>query len=98
MNIINFKKIIYLILSVTLWILIALIIYGLLTLIVIKNQFCLFLNSNIHFFGQIYSPLSGYVLWLLLATGAVGGYFIGLRWWQWVYVEKKHWKHWRKHQ
>ena len=92
----NLKKTIYLILSVILWALISFIVYGILTLMAIRNQGCPFLDGNIHFFNLVYSPFPEYVIWLFLFAGAYIGYFIGLRWWQWVYIEKKHWRHWRK--
>ncbi len=43
-------------------------------------------------FGLVYSPLPAYLFWTLIVTGAAGGFFLGLRWWQLVYVEHKHWR------
>ena len=43
-------------------------------------------------FGMIYSPLPVYLFWTLIFVGAVGGFFLGLTWWQIVYVEHRHWR------
>lgn len=36
------------------------------------------------------------VLYIFLAAGAALGYVLGVRWWQIVYVEKRHWRAGRK--
>jgi len=84
------KKIIYIILVVILWALIGLILFGLSTLALIKIY--PFIKSGIIFWGYIYSPIPEYILWLFVLVGGISGYFVGLKWWKWVYIEHKHWR------
>jgi len=32
----------------------------------------------------------------LLLLGVIGGFLLGRIWWRWVYVEHRHWRHWKK--
>lgn len=43
-------------------------------------------------FGKGLCALVPGVHYGLFALGAVGGYFLGVMWWKWVYVEGKRWK------
>ena len=47
-------------------------------------------------FWFVWSPLPAYLYWTLIYAGVIGGFFLGLRWWQMVYVEHRHWKKWGK--
>jgi hypothetical protein len=47
-------------------------------------------EAHIFFGFQYYLPTYfGTILFLL---GVGGGFYFGRRWWQWVYVEKRHWR------
>lgn len=33
---------------------------------------------------------------VFVLAGAFGGFFLGFYWWRIVYIEHRHWHHWRK--
>jgi len=43
-------------------------------------------------FGGGQCALPVIIQWLLLILGISWGYFVGQRWWRYVYIEKKHWR------
>lgn len=93
----NLKKIIYIFLTITLGKLLGFLAFELLTL-----KFVGMLEKRglpVEFdqiFWFVYSPLPVYLYWTLIYAGAIGGFFLGLRWWQMVYVEHRHWKKWKR--
>lgn len=93
----SLKKVIYVVLTIGLGKLLGLIAYGLITLKFIKILVRRGLPVE---YGQIfwfvYSPLPAYLYWTLIYAGVIGGFFLGLRWWQMVYVEHRHWRKWKK--
>jgi hypothetical protein len=89
----NLKKIIYVILSIFLGKLLGFLIFELFTLRFIRSMSRQGLPViERHIFGITDSPLPAYLFWLLILFGALGGFIAGLRWWQMVYVEKRHWR------
>ncbi len=87
------KKVLYVVLTVFLGKL-----FGLLAFELITAGFVNMLEKNalqveyVQIFGMIYSPLPAYLFWSFILVGAVGGFFLGLTWWQIVYVEHRHWR------
>lgn len=83
------KRKIYIFLSIVLWMLLSFITYILIERSYINNL----LAQNIlpvSFDGGFFLPRSIVVVFLIF--GASLGYFIGTRWWQLVYVERRHWR------
>lgn len=48
--------------------------------------------SNMNFLGGGYCVLPNWLSYGLLLLAIVGGYFLAQKWWQIVYVEKRHWR------
>ena len=93
----SLKKVIYVLLTIGLGKLLGLIAYGLITLKFIKILVRRGLPVEYdHIYWFIYSPVPAYLFWVLVLSGVIGGFFLGLRWWQMVYVEHRHWKKWGK--
>jgi hypothetical protein len=89
----SLKKGVYVILTMGLGKLLGLIAYGLITLKFIKILVRRGLPVEYdHIYWFIYSPVPAYLFWVLVFSGVIGGFFLGLRWWQIVYVEKRHWR------
>ena len=86
------KKTIYLIAAMVLGLLIALIVRAELELWYIKKILLPGANPISYGAGGFVPPLTTFVLAI---GGLLFGYVIGQRWWQMVYVEKRHWR-WRK--
>jgi hypothetical protein len=87
------KKIIYVLLTILLGKLLGLLAYALLSMKFIKMLVKRGLPVEYdHIYWFIYSPLPAYLFYVLVITGAISGFFLGLRWWKMVYVEKRHWK------
>ncbi|MFA7208967.1 MAG: hypothetical protein WC120_01655 [Parcubacteria group bacterium] len=72
------KKTIYIILTMFLGVLLAVIAFGLLDI--------RYLNS-----GAV-DGLPGYASAAFFLAGLIGGYFLGQTWWRIVYVEHRHWR------
>lgn len=89
------KKVIYVLLVITLGKLLGFLAFELLTLkfIWILERRGLPVEFD-QIFWFVWSPLPANLYWTLIYAGVVGGYFLGLRWWQIVYVERRHWKRW----
>jgi hypothetical protein len=93
----SLKKIIYVLLVVTLGKLLGFLAFELLTM-----KFVRLLERRglpVEFdqiFWFVWSPLPAYLYWVLIWTGVIGGFFLGLAWWRIVYVEHRHWRKWRK--
>jgi hypothetical protein len=91
------KKIIYVLLAVSLGKLLGFLAFEMLTL-----KFVLILEERglpVEFqqiFWFVSSPLPAFLYWTLVWTGVICGFFAGLRWWQIVYVEHRHWRNWKK--
>lgn len=93
----SFKKIVYVVLTIILGKLLGIIAYGLLSLKFIHMLVRRGLPVEYdHIFGSVFSPVPANIFWLFVLGGAVGGFFMGLRWWQMIYVEHRHWKKWKK--
>ena len=89
----NFKKTVYVILTMIIGKLLGFMIYGLLSIRFIHSMD----ESNLpvdytSILGIIHSPLPARLFWLLVSSGLVSGFFLGLRWWRLVYVEHRHWR------
>ena len=93
----SLKKVIYILLTIALGKLLGFLAFELLTL-----EFAGMLGKRglpveyDQIFWFVWSPLPAYLYWSLIYAGVIGGFFAGLRWWQIVYVEKRHWKKWGK--
>jgi hypothetical protein len=88
----NLKKAIYIICAMILGFLVSLIIHAKLEIWYINQM----LDSGIapvSFCGREFLP--PLVSFLLAIFGLIFGYIVGQRWWQIVYVEKRHWR-WKK--
>lgn len=89
----NIKKIIYVLLAITLGKLLGFLAFELLTL-----KFIRILERRGYpigweqIFWFVWSPLPSYLYWTLIYAGVIGGFFVGLKWWQIVYVEHRHWR------
>jgi len=93
----NLKKVIYVLLAVALGKLLGFIAFGLLSIEFIKMLTRRGLPVEYdQIFWFVYSPLPAYLYWTLIYAGVIGGFFLGMRWWQMVYVEHRHWKKWGK--
>ncbi|HUD08674.1 MAG TPA: hypothetical protein VMQ48_01130 [Candidatus Saccharimonadales bacterium] len=93
----NLKKVIYVLLAVVLGKLLGFIAFGLLSIEFIKMLTRRGLPVEYdQIFWFVYSPLPAYLYWTLIYAGVIGGFFLGMRWWQMVYVEHRHWKKWGK--
>jgi len=87
------KKIIYVLLAVSLGKLLGFLAFELLTLKLVKILVRRGLPVQFdQIFWFIESPLPVFLYWTLIFAGAVGGFFLGMRWWQIVYVERRHWR------
>ena len=92
----SLKKIIYVILTIILGKLLGFLAYELISIKFIKILVRRGLPVEYNrVFEPVYSPVPAHLFWLLVLTGAIGGFFLGLRWWQMVYVEHRHWKKWK---
>lgn len=87
-----FKKALYLLLSTLLGTILSFIAHAAIEMIYLK-----YLEDNnievipAYFFGK--TAWCALPLWIqasLLVIGIIGGYLLGLTWWKWVYVDKKH--------
>lgn len=86
------KKIIYLICSVFLGILLGTIVHGVAEIEYLKYPYLQNIVPEAHPFWGTNCFLPAFWQYLFLAGGAIGGYFVGKRWWQIVYVEHRHWR------
>jgi hypothetical protein len=93
----SLKKIIYVLLTIGLGKLLGFLAFELLTLkfVWILEERGLPVNFD-QIFLFVWSPLPSCLYWILIYAGVIGGFFLGLKWWQIVYVEKRHWKNWKK--
>lgn len=88
------KKIVYFLFTILLGKLLGLIAFGLLSMKFIKMLLRRGLPVEYdHIYWFIYSPLPAYLFYVLVITGAISGFFLGLRWWRMVYVEHRHWSY-----
>jgi len=87
----SFKKIVYLILTMVLGVLLMSIIHTLLDFWYFYAFLAAQAQPETYSFWLFSTHLPLYVPVLLTLAGIIGGFFVGLRWWQWVYVEKRHW-------
>jgi hypothetical protein len=89
----SLKKVIYVLLVISLGKILGFLAFELLTL-----KFVQVLEKRglpVEFdqiFWFVWSPLPAYLYWTLVYVGVIGGFFLGLKWWQIVYVEKRHWR------
>ncbi len=91
------KKIIYVLLVIALGKLLGFIAFEILSLKFVKILTRRGLPVEFdHILWFVWSPLPAYLYWILVYAGAIGGFFLGLRWWQIVYVEKRHWRNWKR--
>ena len=92
----SLKKIIYVFLAITFGKLLGFLAFELLTLkfvgILKKRGLPVEFDQTFWF---VWSPLPAYLYWVFIYGVVIGGFFLGLRWWQMVYVEKRHWKKWK---
>jgi hypothetical protein len=93
----SLKKIVYILLSVALGKLLGFIAFGMLSIkfakILVQRGLPV---ENDQIFWLVWSPLPDYLYWTLIWAGAIGGFFLGLKWWRIVYVEHRHWRRQRK--
>jgi len=93
----SLKKVIYVLLAVSLGKLLGFLAFELLTLMLIglleRRGLPVMFDQTFWF---VSSPLPAYLYWTLIYAGVIGGFFLGLRWWRMVYVEHRHWKKWKK--
>ena len=93
----NLKKVIYVLLAIILGKLLGFLAFELLTMklagMLEKRGLPVEFDQ---IFWFVYSPLPAYLYWTLIYAGVIGGFFLGMRWWQMVYVEHRHWKKWGK--
>jgi len=89
----SLKKIIYVLLAIALGKLLGFLAFELLTLKLVRmlERRGLPVEWN-QIFWFVWSPLPVYLYWTLIYAGVIGGFYLGLRWWRMVYVEKRHWK------
>lgn len=86
------KRRIYIFLAVVLGVLLGLIAYALLE----KAQINAILSlgeAPVAFYGRCYLPPGVAITFLI--GGMMLGYVLGVRWWQIIYVEKRHWRKWK---
>lgn len=84
------KRLIYLLLSILLWILISFLIHA-----TIEIPAIYFLTKDFNKYGLGLSWNSWYQIHqvgtaILLIFGVIFGYFIGKRWWRFIYIEKRY--------
>jgi len=93
----SLKKVIYVLLVISLGKLLGFLAFELLTLKFVKMLSMRGLPVEFdQIFWFVWSPLPAYLYWIFIYAGVIGGIFVGLRWWQMVYVEKLHWRKWGK--
>ena len=84
----NIKKPIYLVLVVLLFVIISYGFHAIIELILLNSG--AEITWYTHFDGSCaLPPVIGYGL---LVLGITAGLWIGPKWWNWVYVEKRHWR------
>ena len=89
----SIKKIIYLTLVVVLGALVGFLVLAFLALVVIKFQELRGpLAAGAFLSGLVYGPIPAILFWVFILVGAVGGFFVGPRWWQIIYVEHRRWR------
>jgi hypothetical protein len=90
------KKIIYILLAITLGKLLGFVSFEILSLKFVKMLTRRGLPVEFsQVFWFVWSPLPAYLYWTLIYAGVIGGFFAGLRWWQIIYVEHRHWRKWK---
>jgi hypothetical protein len=87
----NYKKIIYLLMTMLLFVLLMSMVHSLLDFWYFHTFLASDATPEISQFWIFSTSLPVYIPFLLLLAGLAAGFFTGLRWWQWVYVEKRHW-------
>jgi len=91
------KKTIYITLSIIFWVLIALIAHSLIEIYFLKQLLASGSFVEWTYFNNRAVCALPLVLQIgLLAGGVIIGYIIGSIWWRLVYVEKKHWRFYKK--
>lgn len=85
---INIKKIIYIVAAMFLGFLLSLIAHAFIEMYLIIQMLE---AGRVPFpYGQ-HEFLPPLLSFILIIIGLAFGYVAGVRWWQWVYVEKRHW-------
>jgi hypothetical protein len=75
--------------SITLWLIVSFILHAYIEIWLINKFFQEGINPVL-FNGRCYLPVGLQII--LIISGIVFGYIIGERWWNIVYVEKRHWR------
>jgi hypothetical protein len=89
----SLKKSVYLALVVALGALFGFLVLLVLALLVIKFQASFgSLAEGAFLSGLVLGPTPVILFWVFVLAGAVGGFFVGPRWWQIIYVERRRWR------
>jgi hypothetical protein len=83
----NIKKIAYILLAMFLGLLFSLIAHALIEINFLNNSF---VAGNFSEGRGCFLPLTVQII--LPISGLAFGYYLGVNWWQIVYVEKRHWR------
>ncbi len=87
----SFKKAVYLFLTMILFVMLMSIIHTFLNFWYFYAFATELSQPTLTTFWLFSTYLPVYVPVLLLIAGLISGFFVGMRWWQIVYVEKRHW-------
>jgi hypothetical protein len=87
------KKIFYITLTIFLGLLLSFIVHALAEMIYLNYAFKNELEIQASYFlGVGWCALPVWVQYTFPILGIVGGYFLGIYWWNLVYVKRKHWR------
>jgi hypothetical protein len=90
---IKIKKIFYIILTIFLGLLLSFIVHALAEVIYLNYAFKNELEIQASYFlGVGWCALPIWVQYTFPVLGIAGGYFLGIYWWDLVYVKRKHWR------
>jgi hypothetical protein len=90
---IKIKKIFYIILTIFLGLLLSFIVHALAEVIYLNYAFKNELEIQASYFlGVGWCALPILVQYTFPVLGIAGGYFLGIYWWDLVYIKRKHWR------
>lgn len=89
------KKTIYILLTMFLGFLLAMIAHGLMEMWFLNLLFSKNIVPKEYIFLGVHCFLPPYLQFGLPAFGVIGGYFTGRTWWRIIYIEHRRWKKWK---
>jgi hypothetical protein len=87
-NVGGVKRIVYILLCIVLGVIVTTIVHAVLELVYIHLLLSDFETWSLGFSWNVWYTLHYVLALVLLAIGIIGGYYTGVRWWNYIYVKK----------